>query len=95
VPGLSAHWPNGLAAELAKFYYEISNSADPATLAVLQQFAPVSHILFGTDSPYTPARATTASFERLALTGDVRHAIERGNALALFPRLATGTTAPK
>ena len=81
------HAPNGIFPELAKFYYECSNTADDITLRHLRSIVPTSHILFGTDSPYTSANVTTSRFNKNHLNAKDRVAIERGNAIALMPGL--------
>jgi predicted TIM-barrel fold metal-dependent hydrolase len=81
------HLPNGLFPELAKFYYECSNTADDLTLRHLRSIVPTSHILFGTDSPYTSANVTTSRFVANHLNAKDRVAIERANAVALMPGL--------
>jgi predicted TIM-barrel fold metal-dependent hydrolase len=49
---------------------------------------PASQILFGSDTPYVPIAVTAGGFDRMTVPGDVRAAIDRENALRLFPRLA-------
>ena len=46
------------------------------------------HILFGSDTPYVPIAVTAGGFERMTLSDDVRTAIDRNNAVRLFPRFA-------
>jgi predicted TIM-barrel fold metal-dependent hydrolase len=78
--------PSGVAGELRKLYYDTANAAWPASIAALRLMAPMSHILFGSDYPFVPA----AAFEELQqapMLEAEREAIERGNALALLPRL--------
>jgi predicted TIM-barrel fold metal-dependent hydrolase len=47
-----------------------------------------SQILFGSDSPYVSGASAVAGMDALHVSGDVRAAIERGNAQRLFPRLS-------
>lgn len=81
--------PRNFPAELSRFYYDISSSADPITMAALRAYVPASHILLGTDSPFIGSM--TPNIEqllRLGLPKAELSAIERNNALALLPRLS-------
>ena len=75
--------------DFAGFYYDIALSGSPAALPSLLAFAKPGHVLFGSDFPFAPPVAVqyfTATGDAYA---DADHAaINRGNALALFPRLA-------
>jgi predicted TIM-barrel fold metal-dependent hydrolase len=48
---------------------------------------PVSHILFGTDFPFLSARDVAKGVSEAGLKSSELQAIERENALNLFPRL--------
>jgi predicted TIM-barrel fold metal-dependent hydrolase len=80
--------PHGVYAELKKLHYDIANSTNPSAMAALMNLVPASQILFGSDTPYVPIVATATGFDKMTLPDDVRAAIDRGNALQLFPRLA-------
>jgi predicted TIM-barrel fold metal-dependent hydrolase len=56
-------------------------------MSALMNLVPVSQILFGSDTPYVPIAVTAKGFDAMTLADDVRAAINRGNALKLFPRL--------
>jgi predicted TIM-barrel fold metal-dependent hydrolase len=77
--------------DFAGFYYDIALSGTPAALPSLLAFAKPGHVLFGSDYPFAPNAAVayfTATGDAYA---DADHAaINRGSALALFPRLAKG-----
>ena len=79
--------PNGVYAELKKLHYDIANSTNPSAMSALMNLVPSSQILFGSDTPYVPIAATSGGFDKLTLADDVRAAINRGNAVQLFPRL--------
>jgi hypothetical protein len=77
--------------QLRAFFYDTALHAE-AHLAALRTFVGASRIVFGTDGGWSSRLQTTAAlrtlltydgFDRARLT-----AIERGNALALFPRFA-------
>jgi predicted TIM-barrel fold metal-dependent hydrolase len=49
--------------------------------------APLNHILFGTDYPFVKVAAGVEHLQADGLSDADRMAIDRGNALALLPRL--------
>jgi predicted TIM-barrel fold metal-dependent hydrolase len=79
--------PNGVLAELRKFYYDTANAGRPAQMAALRGMAPTSQILFGTDYPFVKVAADIEDLEQTQFSQSEREAIERGNAIALLPRL--------
>lgn len=96
VPGVGDRVTRGSAADamaaLQSLYYDTALSASDATFAALCALATPSHVLFGSDFPYVPdalIAAEVAGVERSrVLDDDARRAMERDNALALFPRFA-------
>jgi predicted TIM-barrel fold metal-dependent hydrolase len=80
--------PHGAMYELKKLHYDIANSTNPSAMPALMNLVPTSQILFGSDTPYVPIAVTAGGFDRMTLDDDARYAINRGNALKLFPRLA-------
>lgn len=81
--------PASFRDEVAKFYYEISSSADRVTMAALGAYVPPTHIVLGTDSPYVEDMgANLAQLMSLGLSPAVLRAIERDNALRIIPSLA-------
>ena len=79
--------PNGLLAELRKLYYDTASAASPASMAALLIMAPTSHILFGSDYPFVKAAVGLEELQRTQMSDVDREAIDRGNAMALLPRL--------
>jgi len=79
--------------DFASFYFGTALSSSAAALPTLLAFAKPGHITFGSDWPFAPAAAAklfAAGLETYpGLDDTARQAIDRGNALALFPRLAT------
>ena len=75
---------------------DVAEICAPAPLKCLMEIAEPSHILFGSDFPFsrhlTPAKdveSEIAAFEVFGnWDGPTRQGIESGNALTLFPRLA-------
>jgi len=80
--------PNGIDFELKRLYYETANAFYPPAMSALAAYVPMSQVLFGTDWPFLAPLETAEGLEKLGLPADVLAAIERGNALKMFPRLA-------
>jgi predicted TIM-barrel fold metal-dependent hydrolase len=80
--------PHGAFFELKKLYCDIANSTNPSAMPALMNLIPSTQIMFGSDTPYVPIAVTAGGFDKMTLPDDVRAAINRGNALKLFPRLA-------
>ncbi|HZA11176.1 amidohydrolase family protein [Mycobacterium sp.] len=79
--------------DFASFYFDTALSSSAAALPTLLAFAKPGHITFGSDWPFAPtvaAKLFAAGLETYpGLDEPARNAIERTNALALFPRLAS------
>ena len=79
--------------EFRGFYFDTALSSSAAALPTLLAFAQPGHITFGSDWPFAPVAAGklfAAGLETYPdLDADTRDAIDRTNALALFPRLGT------
>jgi 6-methylsalicylate decarboxylase len=77
--------------DFAGFYFDTALSSSAAALPSLLAFAKPGHVTFGSDWPFAPVVAGklfAAGLETYpGLAADTRAAIERTNALALFPRL--------
>ena len=80
--------PKGFLAEAKRFYYDLAGAANPGAVASLLQLVPSSHILFGTDFPSggSSAEIVRSVSQLTLLTDEDRRAIERDNAVGLFPR---------
>jgi predicted TIM-barrel fold metal-dependent hydrolase len=76
--------------DFAGFYFDTALSSSAAALPSLLAFAKPGHVTFGSDWPFAPIAAGklfAAGLETYpGLDADARGAIERTNALALFPR---------
>lgn len=89
----SARVPKGVRHYLRTIYYDTALTTSPSALAALQAFADPSRIVFGSDYPYATEQVVGACIHGLK-----RHveshaqfpgaAVDRANALALFPRLS-------
>jgi 6-methylsalicylate decarboxylase len=91
LPGADSRDPGGAAVYLRRLYYDLAGSTSPAGLGSLLQLVDASHILYGTDWPWSPepgARELTDALDRSPLLQpDDRARICRQTALDLFPRL--------
>lgn len=86
---LAERVPNGVMPELQRLHYDIANSTAPSSLGALKSLVPISQILFGSDYPFIPIAVTAKGFDanRSQLSAAEIQAINRDNALAMFPRL--------
>jgi 6-methylsalicylate decarboxylase len=78
-----------LMAAMSRFYYDTTQSLSAPTFAALRAIAQPDRILFGSDCPMArepQIRAALGELDRLELPPQEREGLERGNALALFPR---------
>src|SRR5215813_1926972 len=82
--------------DFAGFYFDTALSSSAAALPSLLAFAKPGHITFGSDWPFAPVgvgKLFAAGLETYpGLDNSTRHAIDRTNALALFPRHGTAPT---
>jgi 6-methylsalicylate decarboxylase len=81
--------PKGVEYELKKLYYDaVSIAGNPPGFAAFRGYVPASQILFGTDFPYLDPSRTIDGLASLTLPATERRAVDRDNALRLFPRFA-------
>lgn len=76
---------------LRGLYYDLALSTHPVALNALRGLAPLEHILFGSDWPFTPEPGVArnlALLDQAGLSGADAAAIARDNAERVFPRLA-------
>lgn len=86
-------WPQEkIAAGLRHFWYDNALSSGPTTMGALRTVADPNKIVFGSDWPFVPPKLVAQAIEAHATPGlhsaAERAAIDRGNALKLFPQLA-------
>ena len=79
--------PNANMAAMRKFYYDTAQAFNEYTLATFTKVVPNSHILFGTDYPFAQAGTVAKGLADYGFPAANLRAIERDNALELFPRL--------
>src|SRR5581483_10162836 len=79
--------------EFSSFYFDTALSSSAAALPTLLAFAKPGHITFGSDWPFAPVavgKLFAAGLETYpAIDAGTRTAIDRTNALSLFPRFGT------
>lgn len=85
---VSARNPDGPFAALRKLYYDIANSANPPAMAAIMNLVPTTQLLFGSDYPYVQIPVTADGMMHVGLSAAQTAALDRGNAVGLFPRLA-------
>jgi 6-methylsalicylate decarboxylase len=78
--------PNGVMAELRRFYYDLAQASHPAALAALTKIFPVSQLLWGTDFPFRRGEEYVQQHLDYGFSESDLHKIGRDNALALLPR---------
>jgi predicted TIM-barrel fold metal-dependent hydrolase len=86
-PDIAQRMPKGLLHEVQKLYYDTASMNGPYPWPTLLKLAPVSQILFGTDFPFFSAGFVAKGLLEAGLRESDLQAIERDNALELFPRL--------
>jgi len=76
---------------LSRLYYDVAGFCLPRQLGVLLQTVDISHLVYGSDYPYTPVFGCSMLADALEntdlLSAETRHSIFRDNALKLIPRL--------
>jgi predicted TIM-barrel fold metal-dependent hydrolase len=92
-PVLRARVPAGVLSYLRRLYYDTAVSSAPVTLTALREFAGPGQIVYGSDLPHVDGAVqdsfTSALDESPLFDAADRAAINRGNALGLFPRFAS------
>jgi 6-methylsalicylate decarboxylase len=83
------HVPNGAIAEIKKLHFDIASQVNSSAMPALLNLVPITQIMFGSDYPYVPIPATAFAFDKYGLPQADMQAINRDNALRLFPRLKT------
>jgi predicted TIM-barrel fold metal-dependent hydrolase len=77
-------------ARLRRFWYDIALSPSAETIACLDAVAAPERIVFGSDWPFANTRVIAEALRTyetaVPITPAARHAIDRGNALALLAR---------
>jgi predicted TIM-barrel fold metal-dependent hydrolase len=85
---IAARIPQGPMHEIQRLYYDIASATSDITFGALTKFVPISQLLFGSDFPYWPISRIVEGLESIGLSAAEIRAIERDNALRLFPAYA-------
>ena len=83
--------PEQVFARLRQFWYDVALSPTAPTMASLAGVAAPEQIVFGSDWPFANASVigeAIRTYEVQALPHQQRAAIDRENALSLFPQFA-------
>jgi len=75
----------GVMSELARFYYDTAQAANPIAMASLTKMVATSQIMFGSDYPYRTGAEHVRGLAEV-FGPEVLRKIERENALRLMPR---------
>ena len=86
-PDIAQKLPHGLLYEVQKLYFDTANFYGPYSWPTMLKLMPVPHILFGTDFPFSSASEVAKGLSEAGIPAPDLRAIERENALELFPRL--------
>ena len=81
--------PNGVLAEVQRFYYDTAQGHHAGAMAALRALIPTSQIMFGSDFPYRKGQEVREGLAARDFTPEERMAIDRGNALRIMPKLKT------
>jgi 6-methylsalicylate decarboxylase len=88
----SPQQPVDVLGALRRLHYDVAGFALPRALPALLSLVDTDRLLYGSDYPFTPDWAVHGLADALArtevLSDDDRGLLSRGNAEALFPRLA-------
>jgi predicted TIM-barrel fold metal-dependent hydrolase len=83
---LASRVPNGVLYELRKLNYDIANATSASSLAALMNLVSTTQILWGSDFPYRPVGLTANGWDTYQAAPEIKRAVNRDNALKLFPR---------
>jgi predicted TIM-barrel fold metal-dependent hydrolase len=83
---LASRVPNGVLYELKKLNYDIANATNNSSLAALMNLVPTTQILWGSDFPYRAVGPTANGWDNYDVSAEIKRAVNRDNALKLFPR---------
>jgi predicted TIM-barrel fold metal-dependent hydrolase len=83
---IAARIPQGAMHEFKRLYYDIVSAANEVSMAALSKLVPVTQLLFGSDYPFWPISSDLDALHALGLSPGDLAAIERENALRLFPK---------
>jgi 6-methylsalicylate decarboxylase len=86
-PELNERVPEGVFAAISKLHFDVVNIAQRPVFEAVRSLVNTSQLLFGTDYPFMPIDLAATNLDRLQLSAADVQAIERDNAVRLFPHL--------
>jgi len=79
--------PKGPDYELQRQFYDVASVAiNPAGMAAVLKLFPITQITYGSDAPFGSTTGIADALTKLGLSNHDLTAIQRENALRLFPR---------
>jgi len=82
--------PKGADYELQRQFYDVASIApNPAAMAAVLKLFPITQITYGSDAPFGSTVQIADALLKLGLVEKELRAIQRENALRLFPQYAT------
>ncbi|HLI20579.1 MAG TPA: amidohydrolase family protein [Stellaceae bacterium] len=89
IPANRKHVPQGIVAELKKYYYDTAQSSHAVLLNALRQVVGLDHAAFGSDYPWGFSDAAVREIDEAnVLSAAERRGIDYANILPLLPRFA-------
>ncbi|MGE3645343.1 MAG: amidohydrolase family protein [Beijerinckiaceae bacterium] len=85
---LAAQFPDGVSGAFRKLYFDVVGVYDRACFDAVRALAGQTQLLFGSDFPFWAPETAVSGVAGLGLGSNEAFAVERGNALRLFPRFA-------
>jgi predicted TIM-barrel fold metal-dependent hydrolase len=89
--GLSTKTVDEVLEDVGNFYYDVALSSTKENIELLLSYTKPDHLLYGSDYPYAPRKTIERFAKELDEAGAddaaFAQALDRGNALKLFPRL--------
>ncbi|UUX97686.1 amidohydrolase family protein [Aquabacterium sp. J223] len=87
VPSSAPLFPQGVQAELSRFYYDTAQVANSAALSALLKVVPVQQVVFGTDYPFRTSLDHVEGLRKAGVFDEASLAmIERTTPLSLLPQ---------
>lgn len=91
IPANARNVPEGVVAELRRFYYDTAQATHAVMLTALRQIAGLSHAVFGSDYPWGASAACIRDLRDAGVLSAAEFkGIECDNILPLLPRLNVG-----
>ncbi|HEV8016859.1 MAG TPA: amidohydrolase family protein [Stellaceae bacterium] len=89
IPANRQHVPQGIIAELKKYYYDTAQASHAVMLTALREVVGLEHAAFGSDYPWGFSEANLRELDAAGVLSDAeRRGINYANILPLLPRMA-------